>query len=153
MSSKLEPQVRIIIADDHELLRVGLRRLLETQPNFIVTCEAADSNQTIARTRRLKPDILLLDLAMPKRSGLEVLRDLGKLESVRIILLTAAIEKHQADEALELGARGIILKGSLTVSLFQAIDSVLAGDIWLLDKATKNRPIQQKTKTHHGKTK
>jgi two-component system nitrate/nitrite response regulator NarL len=145
--------VRILIADDHELLRSGLRHLLETNPNFVVISEASDGAQTLAKARRLKPDVLLLDLSMPNVSGLEVLRELGKSENLRTILLTAAIEKSQMDEAVGLGARGVILKSSLTKHIFQAVHAVVAGDIWLVNKATKEPTAQKKSTKHHGNTK
>src|SRR5947207_12198526 len=122
-----ESTVRILIADDHELLRAGLRRLLETRPNFAVISEAANGAKTLAKARRLKPDIILLDLAMPKMSGLDVLKQLGKPAASRVIVLAATIEKRQMNEAIALGAHGILLKSSLTTHLFEAIKTVTEG--------------------------
>ena len=140
--------IHILIADDHQLLREGLRRLLETNPNFVVISEAVDGSQAIAKARRLKPDIILLDLSMPKVSGLDVLKELGKSQHSRIIVLAAAIEKRQMDQAIEYGARGIVLKASLTARLFQAIETVAAGEFWLLDKPMK-KPVASKTVSKH----
>jgi len=103
--------IRLIIADDHPIFRDGLRRLLELDPAFQVVGEAADGGEAIKLVRQLGPDILLLDLAMPKVPGLETLAELAKAKTpVRTILLTAQIERQQIVEALQLGARGIVLK-------------------------------------------
>src|ERR1700691_3682280 len=106
MNFKKPQAVRIVIADDHPIFRDGLRRLLEAEPNLKVLGEASDGAEAVKMARQLKPDILLLDLAMPKHPGLEALRDLGTggagSTSVRVILLTAAAEKGQIVEALQL---------------------------------------------------
>ncbi len=124
--------IRILIADDHHMVRQGLRVLLETQPDFRVVGEAADGEQAVQLTRRLQPDILLLDVAMPERDGLDALQELARATSpVRTILLTAAIEKQQILEALQLGACGIVLKESATELLFKCIRTVMAGQQWV----------------------
>ena len=127
--------VRLVIADDHPLLRDGLRRLLEAQPDHKVIGEASDGAEAVTLVRQLKPDILLLDLAMPKMSGMEALRELSTPANalpVRVILLAAAIEKMQISEALQLGARGVVLLDSPTQVLLNAIQTVIAGEYWVL---------------------
>ena len=102
MNFKKSQPIRIVIADDHPIFRDGLRRLLEAEPNLTVLGEASDGAEAVKMARQLKPDILLLDLAMPKHPGLEALRDLstgGGSSPVRVILLTAAAEKSQIVEA------------------------------------------------------
>lgn len=124
--------IRILIADDHALFRDGLRRLLEVEPDFRVVGEAADGAEAVEATGRLRPDVLLLDLAMPRLPGLETLRELGAAGTpVRIILLTAAIEKAQIVQALQLGARGVVLKDSATQLLLKCIRTVVAGEYWV----------------------
>ncbi len=124
--------IRILIADDHPIFRDGLRRLLEAEPGLRVAGEAADGTEAVKLASQLKPDILLLDLAMPHLPGLEALRELATLSSpVRTILLTAAIEKEQIVEALQLGARGVVLKESATQILLKSIRSVMAGEYWV----------------------
>ncbi len=124
--------IDILIADDHPIFRDGLRRLLEAEPGFRVIGEAADGSETVLKARQLKPDILLLDLAMPRMPGLEVLREMSRGASpVRIIILTAAIEKRQIVEALHLGARGVVLKESATQLLMKSIHAVMNGQYWV----------------------
>ncbi len=134
-------QVRIVIADDHPIFRDGLRRLLETEPDLKVIGEACDGAEAVKLARTLKPDILLLDLAMPRHPGLEALRELSSgagATGVRVILLTAAAEKAQIVEALQLGARGVVLKDSATQLLLKAIHSVMSGEYWVGRESVSN---------------
>ena len=132
--------IRIVIADDHPIFRDGLRRLLEAEPDLKVIGEARDGAEAVNLARQLKPDIMLLDLAMPKHPGLEALRELstGGANSVRVILLTAAAEKPQIVEALQLGARGVVLKDSATQLLLKAIHTVMAGEYWVGRESVSN---------------
>jgi len=130
-----------VIADDHPIFRDGLRRLLEAEPKFAVIGEACDGAEAVKLARQLKPDILLLDLAMPRHPGLEALREMNSASaphSVRIILLTAAAEKNQIVEALQLGARGVVLKDSATQLLLKSIDTVMAGEYWVGRESVSN---------------
>lgn len=123
---------RILLADDHTIFRDGLRRLLESEPEFQVIGEAADGAEAIVKTRELEPDILLLDLAMPRIPGIEALRELTRGgTAAKIILLTAAIEKNQIVEALQIGARGIVMKEAATQLLFKSIRAVMSGQFWV----------------------
>jgi DNA-binding NarL/FixJ family response regulator len=125
-------RIRVVIADDHPILREGLRRLLEDDGGFEVVGQAADGLEAVRKARELRPDVLLLDLAMPRASGLDALRDLSTDDSApRVLILTVAIEDAQVIEALELGARGVVLKEAATELLFKAIRSVMAGQYWV----------------------
>jgi two-component system nitrate/nitrite response regulator NarL len=129
-----EPEtIRVVIADDHHLVRSGLRRLLESEEGFRVIGEAGDGVEAVLVTRQLRPDVLLLDLAMPRATGLEALQDLASSPcDVRTMVLTGA-GAGQADllTALRLGARGVVLKESDPALLFKSIRCVMAGEYWL----------------------
>jgi two-component system, NarL family, nitrate/nitrite response regulator NarL len=140
--------IRIVIADDHAIFRDGLRRLLATQSDFQVIAEASDGKEAIALAREHKPDVLLLDLAMPRVPGMEVLRELSQQElPLRIILLTAAIQPFAVTTALQLGARGIVLKASPPELLLKSIRSVCEGQFWV-----GSEPVTSWARTGHPST-
>jgi len=141
MDNRKSLPIRIVIADDHPIFRDGLRRLLETETDLKVIGEACDGAEAVKLARQLKPDILLLDLAMPRQHGLEALREMSTSSnhgSVRIILLTAAAEKKQIVEALQLGARGVVLKDSATQLLLKSIYTVMSGEYWVGRESVSN---------------
>jgi two-component system, NarL family, nitrate/nitrite response regulator NarL len=135
----MSPPVRILIADDHPIFRDGLKRLLESERDFRVVGEACDGIEAVDLVRRFTPEILLLDLAMPRKPGLEALKELSTEEfPVRVILLTAAAEKEQIVEALQLGARGVVLKDSATQILLKSIRAVMSGEYWVGRESVSN---------------
>jgi len=139
--------IRVVIADDHALVRDGLKRILQDNNDIQVVGEAEDGNQALAQVWATNPDVLLLDLAMPRLDGLGVLRQLANAPiSTATILLTAAIGKPEISTALQLGARGLILKSSTLDVLVKAIRCVVAGEYWV-DRSTladlvKTPPVQ-----------
>ncbi len=124
--------IRIVVADDYPLVRFGVKHMLESEPGFEVVGEAEDGDFAIAQTLDLAPDILLLDLLMPRLPGLEALRAIvNKSPRVKIILLTSTISTQQVIEALQIGARGIVLKDAVADDLSKSLRAVLAGDYWI----------------------
>ena len=124
--------IRILIADDHPIFRDGLHRLIESQPGFSLAGEAIDGQQALTFTQKLKPDILLLDLAMPKLPGLEVLKQLAAMNlHTRTIILSAAVDQAQMTEALQFGARGVVLKDTASQLLVKSMQCVMNGEYWV----------------------
>ena len=123
--------IRIVIADDHEMVRVALKGLLENQPDFAVVGEAANGAQALECARRLTPDVVLLDLSMPMRSGVEVIAEIAALAKVRVLVLTAAIERIGVFDVITRGARGVVLKESGPGTLVKAIRAVVGGELWV----------------------
>jgi len=130
--------IKVVIADDHPVVRVGLRNMLQADSQVKVVAEAKDGVEAVHMVRTLEPDILLLDLAMPKLPGMDALRELtGEATATRTIVLTGLIDKRQILEALQLGARGVILKDAVTEHLSACIRAVMQGQYWL-----EGRPVQ-----------
>ncbi len=124
--------IKIVVADDHPVLRLGVRQILKADPALILAGEAKDGKEAVDLVHRLKPDVLLLDLAMPELPGLEVMRELTSSQNpTRVLLLTAAVDKQVLVTALQLGARGIVLKDAAATDIVQAIHVVMAGQYWL----------------------
>jgi two-component system, NarL family, nitrate/nitrite response regulator NarL len=129
---KVSQHVRVLVADDHPPFREGLRLLLETDPNIKVVGEAHDGKEAAALVSKLKPNLLLMDLQMPRCSGMESLKLIQGLSlPVRILILATAIQKSEIIEALRYGASGIILKETATQLLRKSISSVMAGQYWI----------------------
>jgi DNA-binding NarL/FixJ family response regulator len=132
MARKEHMPVRIVIADAHYLFREGLLRLLETRPHLKVVGVAGDGDVALQRVAELSPDLLLLDLVMPRVGGLDILRELQRARtSARIVVLTAAIDRADTIAAMRLGTHGVILKTSATELLFDCIDAVIGGGYWV----------------------
>jgi DNA-binding NarL/FixJ family response regulator len=124
--------VRIVLADDHPVVRLGIRNLLEAEPGFEIAGEVADALQVIPQVEALQPDILVLDLIMPGLNGLEITRRLARsAPQTRIIVLSMHANEAYVIEALRNGASGYVLKGSDARQLVQAIREVLAGRRYL----------------------
>jgi DNA-binding NarL/FixJ family response regulator len=131
--------IRIVIADDHPVVRIGVKNMLQSDPGLDVLGEASDGDEAITATLELLPDILLLDLQMPRLPGLEAMRAImSGSPTVKILLLTSTITTQQIIEALQIGARGIVLKDALADHLTTAIRAVSSGDYWIGGKRVVN---------------
>ena len=127
--------IKILIADDHALLRQGIKRVLNFEEDFEVVGEAEDGQETLARTLVLQPDILLLDLNMPGLSGLEVTRQLQAAKSrTKIIVLTIHDSDNYVLELLKNGALGYLLKDVEPTMLIKAIHVVNEGNAFVYPK-------------------
>ena len=138
-TSPLNRAIRIVVADDHPVVRFGVKNMLTSDPGFEVVGEAEDGDQAVTETLELEPDVLLLDLAMPRLPGLEAMRAImSRSPRVKILLLTSTISTQQIIEALQIGARGIVLKDSVAGDLGEALRAVLSGDYWIGGQRVNN---------------
>jgi DNA-binding NarL/FixJ family response regulator len=119
----------ILLADDHAIVRDGLKALLKSEPDFTVVGEAADGLEAVRLVERLKPDVAVLDLMMPGLNGLEVTRQVAR--QTKVIILSMHANEAYVLEALRKGAMGYILKDSTSADLVNAIRQVLAGTRYL----------------------
>lgn len=137
LGSAQPKSARVVLADDDPIVRDVLRRMLEENCCEVV-CEAVDGHHAVQAVRQYKPDLLILDLLMPNLPGLEALREITDTDpQLRTIVLTSSISKRQVVEALQLGARGIILKNSLG-RLFECVEAVRTGEYWIEGQRTSN---------------
>jgi len=121
--------IRILIADDHTLVRAGLRALLDSEPGMEVVGEAADGIDAVERAGALTPDVILLDLVMPRKDGIEAITEICQANpNARILVLTSYTDDDKVFPAIKAGALGYLLKDSEPHELLQAIRSVYAGE-------------------------
>lgn len=120
--------IRILLADDHPVVRDGLAAMLATQPDFAVVGEAGNGAEAVAEAARLRPDVVLMDLEMPVLDGIEAIRRLRAADpSVQVVVLTAFDTDERIVGALQAGAQGYLLKGAPRAEIFAAIRTVSAG--------------------------
>jgi DNA-binding NarL/FixJ family response regulator len=126
----MREKIRIVIADDHTVLRESLSALLASSPEFEVAGTASNGSETLALVDALQPDVLVLDLFMPDIDGFEVLRRLDHAASkTATLVLTASDSQSDYVQVVRLGARGLVLKGDAPETLFTAIRTVAAGEL------------------------
>jgi len=129
---------RILLADDHAVLRAGLRLLLENQPDFEVTGEAASGLEALELAEKLQPDLILLDLTMPGLNGLDALPVLRKsAPDARILILTMHDDPQYLRQALKNGASGYVLKKAADTELLSAVRAVLRGEVYVHPSMTR----------------
>ncbi|MFQ5854459.1 MAG: response regulator [Anaerolineae bacterium] len=130
--------IRILIADDHGVLRAGLRALLNAEPDLEVIGEAADGYETLRRAQKLGPDVVLLDISMPGPGGIEVTRQVKQeLPDTRVLILTVHEDTSLLQEAMRAGAAGYIVKRAVESELINAIRAVWRGDLYVHPAMTR----------------
>jgi DNA-binding NarL/FixJ family response regulator len=131
-------RIRIVLVDDHAMVREGLRVLLRPAQDIIVVGEAENGVEAVAMARRLLPDIMVLDLDMPGGDGVAAVRELGeKLPKVKVLILTVHLEREQLLPLLEAGAKGYLTKTAASRDLLEAIRVVAAGEIYVRPSAAR----------------
>ena len=124
--------IRTLIADDHGVLRAALRALLNARPELEVVGEAADGNEVLRLTGELRPDLVLMDISMPGRSGIETTRELKQMRpEAQVLMLTVHEDEELLREAMRAGASGYVVKRALESELLNAIAAVMRGDLYV----------------------
>lgn len=125
----MSEKIRILIADDHAIVREGLRALFATEPDLQLVAEATDGVEAVNKARAMKPDVILLDMMMPRKDGLEAISDIMKENpQARILVLTSFAEDEKVFPAIKAGALGYLLKDSSPQELLQAVQNVYRGE-------------------------
>lgn len=128
----MKQKLKVLLADDHKLLRSGLKLLLQRNPGMQVVGEAADGEQTIQLFEQLQPDILLLDLSMPAMDGIECLKEIkSRYPEAKVIVVTMHEDENYIKRAMEAGASAYVPKSAADTDLLKAIEAVQAGGIYL----------------------
>jgi two-component system, NarL family, nitrate/nitrite response regulator NarL len=145
-TSSTDP-IRVLLIDDHVVMRKGLRMLIETQPGMRVVGEATDRDAAMLSAAREQPDIILLDLDLGNESGLDILPELRTAaKGARVIVLTGIRDPAEHRQAVRLGATGMVLKEQALDTLVQAIERVYAGETWL-DPALVANVLSDRSRT------
>ena len=121
-------QLRILLADDHTVVRQGLRKVLEERPDWVVVAEAGNGREAVQKAEEVKPDVAILDVAMPLLNGIEATRQIVKRSpATRVLVLTMHSDEAYVNQILKAGATGYLLKDSADVDLIQAVSAVSQG--------------------------
>lgn len=124
--------IKVMLADDHVLMREGIKHLLEFDGSIEVIAEASDGVECLEKLKNINPDILLLDINMPNKNGIEVLEELKKNKnSVKVLMLTVHSEVEYLVKAIDIGANGYILKDSGSIELKNAINAIISDDSYI----------------------
>lgn len=128
--------IRILLVDDHTVVRQGLRMFLELDPELQVVGEAGDGQEALAQVEKLKPDVVLMDILMPRLNGIEAIKQLAKLHpEVHVLALTSVLDDRSVVDAVRGGASGYLLKDTQAEDLCRAIHAVHAGKVQLSPEA------------------
>jgi DNA-binding NarL/FixJ family response regulator len=144
-------KITVLLSDDHTLLREGLRLLLERESDIHVIGEAANGRRAVAETKRLKPDVVLLDLAMPVLNGMEAARQIAKeVPSAKVLILSAYNDDQYIEHAIEAGAAGYLMKETVGTDLLRAIREVAKGNAFFSPPIAKRMLKQWQGKSLDG---
>jgi DNA-binding NarL/FixJ family response regulator len=144
--------ISVFLADDHQVMRDGLRTLLETQPGLRVVGESGDGRETVRAVGRLKPDVVLMDIAMPGLNGIEATRQIRrKYPSIEVVILSMYTTTEHVYRALEAGARGYLLKECAGHEVVEALRAAKAGRRFLSGKISEE-DVEDHRRRAHGKT-
>src|SRR5450759_2211186 len=147
-------KIRVLVADDHTIVREGVRSLLEAQPDIEVVGEAADGQEALERVRELLPDIVLIDIAMPNLNGLEATRAIKRdYPSIQTIALTMYESDEYFFQILNAGASGYILKKAASADLLTAIRAVYAGEVFLYPSVARRLVADYLSRVKSGEEK
>ncbi len=150
------PKIRVLLADDHPVLRIGLRTLLEAEPDMEVVGEASDGEEAVRLAERLCPDVVVMDISMPGINGLEATRRIRKLEScstVHVLVLTVHAQERYLFPVLQAGGAGYVLKSGADTELVDAIRIVAGGGAFLYPSATRLLLEDYINRAHSGEEK
>ena len=137
-NTKKASAIRILVADDHYVVRMGLIAMVNLEPDMEVVAEATDGNQATALFKKFSPDLTLLDVRMPVKDGIEAAIEIRQMNSeARILMLTAHDGDEDIHKAMEAGASGYVLKDSTDEKLLPAIRAVAAGQRWVPEKVAQ----------------
>lgn len=129
--------LRIVVVDDHPVVRDGLRGMIDGQPDLVVVGEAADGSDAVAVVARQRPDVVLMDLRMPRVDGVSAIAEIGRTApEARVLVLTTYDADHDIVRAVEAGARGVLLKDAPREELFRAIRAAARGEMVLAPTVT-----------------
>ncbi|HZP03228.1 MAG TPA: response regulator transcription factor [Terriglobia bacterium] len=132
MTNNVEKKIRVLLAEDHTLVRQGFRRMLEDEPRIAVVGEASTGLSAIEQCRQLKPDIVVMDLSMPELGGLEATAEILKeLPDTKVLILSMYSNEAYVRKAFEVGAKGYILKNAIEVDLTRAIIAIAEGGAYM----------------------
>jgi len=120
-------KIKLLVADDHGILRHGLKRILNAEPDMIVVGEAATGTEAVARAKELKPDVVIMDISMPEQNGIESMRQIIKAVGSKVLILSVYVDHQVISEAVSSGASGYLAKESFDHELISAVRTVVHG--------------------------
>jgi DNA-binding NarL/FixJ family response regulator len=129
--------LRLLVADDHEFLRKGVRTLLEEQPGWVVAAEASDGREAVEKAKLVQPDVTILDLGMPELNGLEAAREILKAVSTKVLILSMYDSDALIRQTLEAGAQGYLLKSDAARDLVSAVDALSRNETFFTPKVAQ----------------